>query len=205
MVLNLAKLSLLRFYYDMLDHWACRKDFQLLFCDTDSIYIAHTGRQHWDEIIQPEYRAEYDQQVNGSCHLDQVDAKEFWFPRTCCTVHKAYDKRCPGLYKVEYTGDNFIGLSSKTYVCSGGVCGQKMSSKGLQKKTLKNNAYSRFERVLTTQQSDGVQNMGFRLFNTKMYTYIQRRLGLSYYYCKRRVQADGVSTKTLDVTVNPWK
>ena len=25
-----------------------------------------------------------------------------WFPRSCCLIHKSYDKRTPGLFKIEY-------------------------------------------------------------------------------------------------------
>lgn len=33
--------------------------------------------------------------------------------------HKAYDKRTPGLFKEEWSGEGIIGLSSKTYYCFG--------------------------------------------------------------------------------------
>lgn len=41
-----------------------------------------------------------------------------WFPRTCCEEHKNYDRRTPGLFKIEFEGDEIIGLCSKTYIVS---------------------------------------------------------------------------------------
>ena len=42
-----------------------------------------------------------------------------WFPRTDTTEHKSYDKRSPGLFKVEWEGQGIIGLCSKTFYCFG--------------------------------------------------------------------------------------
>ena len=37
-----------------------------------------------------------------------------------------------------------------------------------------------------------------------MYTYEEKRQGLSYFYCKRKVSADGVHTSPLAITLSPW-
>ncbi len=42
-------------------------------------------------------------------------------------------------------------------------------------------------------------NKGFRVINNEMVTYIQHKKGLSYYYDKRVVLADGVSSVPLDI------
>ncbi len=42
-----------------------------------------------------------------------------------------FDKRTPGLIKVEWRGDGFVGLCSKTYYCFGVT--DKFSTKGLSK------------------------------------------------------------------------
>ena len=34
------------------------------------------------------------------CHK-QIHPNPYWFPRQCCTKHKAFDKRLPGLFKLE--------------------------------------------------------------------------------------------------------
>jgi hypothetical protein len=41
--------------------------------------------------------------------------KKNWFPRDDTPEHAAYDKRTPGLFKTEFTGDGMIALCSKTY------------------------------------------------------------------------------------------
>jgi hypothetical protein len=45
---------------------------------------------------------------------------------------KAYDKGTPGLFKLEYTGNGMIALSSKNYDCWGDSS-YKFSSEGIQK------------------------------------------------------------------------
>jgi hypothetical protein len=47
--------------------------------------------------------------------------------------HAAYDKRTPGLFKTEFTGDGMIALCSKTYYCFGKE--DKFSCKGINKRT----------------------------------------------------------------------
>lgn len=46
----------------------------------------------------------------------EADAEHHWFPRTCCAKHAKYDKSTAGLFKLEYQGDEMIGLCSKTYI-----------------------------------------------------------------------------------------
>ena len=69
--------------------------------DTDSVYIAIAG------LVKPELRQEFE--------LDKCN----WFPRTDTVEHRAYDKRTPRLFKVEWEGQGIIGLCSKTYYCFG--------------------------------------------------------------------------------------
>lgn len=47
--------------------------------------------------------------------------------------------------------------------------------------------------------------MGFKLHNNQICTYSQVRNGFSYFYCKRKVLADGVSTEPLDIELCPMK
>ena len=70
-----------------------------------------------DDIIKPEFMGKYQEGLTGFCNDNEVeaDAQYHWFPRTCCTKHAKYDKRTPGLFKLEYQ-DEMIGLCSKTYI-----------------------------------------------------------------------------------------
>ena len=86
-----AKLRMLQFYFDFLDKYLDRSDFQYCEMDTDSAYIAIAGPSV-DSLVKPELRAEF-----------QKD-KFNWFPRTDTPENKAYDKRTPGLFKEEWSG-----------------------------------------------------------------------------------------------------
>ena len=100
-VYQYAKLCMLQFYYDFLDKYLDCADFQMCEMDTDSAYIAIA----WDSIeslVKPELREEFQQ---DKCN---------WFPRTDTREHKAYYRRTPGLFKVEWEGEGIIGLCSKT-------------------------------------------------------------------------------------------
>ena len=99
-----AKLHMLRFYYDFLDTYLDRADFQM--CETDSAYNTISG-DSVESLVKPELREEFQQ---NKCN---------WFPRTDTREHKAYDKRTPGLFKVEWEREGIIGLCSKTYYCFG--------------------------------------------------------------------------------------
>ena len=119
-VYQYAKLRMLQFYYDFLDKYLDRSDFQMCEMDTDSAYIAISG-DSVESLVKPELREEFEQ---DKCN---------WFPRTDTREHKAYDKRTPGLFKVEWEGEGIIGLCSKTYYCFGAK--DKFSCKGVSKKT----------------------------------------------------------------------
>ena len=123
-VLQYAKLRRLEFYFDFMDVYVDRSDFEYCEMDTDSAYMAISGSS-LEEVIKPEIREQYEQGLNGFC-IDDIDidanAIHHWFPRTCCSKHAKYDKRTPGLFKLEYQGDEMIGLCSKTYI----VCKTKV-------------------------------------------------------------------------------
>ena len=98
--------------------------------------------------------------------------------------------------KVEWEGQGIIGLRSKTYHCFGAK--DKFCCKGVNKKCNEINKDNYLQVVLTKQNSSGV-NRGFRVVNNTMYTYEQVRNAFSYFYPKRKVLADGVSTTPLDI------
>ena len=56
---QLAKLRMLEFYYDFLDRYVDRRDFELIQMDTDSNYMAISGDK-LEDIIRPELRAEFE-------------------------------------------------------------------------------------------------------------------------------------------------
>ena len=64
---------------------------------------------------------------------------------------------------------------------------------------------STFRHVLNTQRVGQGTLKGFRSPNNGIATYQQRRNGLSYFYCKKRVLDDDVSTAPLDLELCPIK
>ena len=145
---------MLQFYCDFLDKYLDRSDFQMCEMNTDSAYIAISG-DSVESLVKPELRAQFEQ---DKCN---------WFPRTDTPEHKAYDKRTPGLFKVEWEGQGIIKLCSKTYYCLG--VKDKFSCKGVNKKCKEMNKDKYLHVLLTKQNSAGV-NRGFRVVNNTMYT-----------------------------------
>ena len=137
-----------------------------------------------EELIKPELRAEFEQHKNN------------WLPRTDTAANKAYDKRTPGLFKTEFDGDGIISLCSKTYYCFGRS--DKFSCKGVSKKCNDINKEKYLNVLLSKESASGV-NRGFRVINNVMYTYRQVKNGFSFFYPKRKVLEDGVTTVPLDI------
>ena len=108
--------------------------------------------------------------------------------------HKALERRTPGLYKLEGQGKEMVALCSKTYILQEGEQ-TKMSCKGINKKEVID-PMQKFHQVLSTHHSVSGTNRGFRVRDNTMFTYEQKKNGFGYFYCKRKVMADGVSTKT---------
>ena len=203
---------MLEFVYDLVYEFVPRSLIKILYMDTDSLYAAYGAPGGLEDCVPPEgrkafyeiYRNFFPSPVCDGHWDDYVRYKttggEGRSPGTDCVAcdrRRAYDRRTPGLFKVEFEGEEFVGLCSKTYYCSGYEAGSdKSSSKGVQKKR---NAFSAsdYRSVLTTQKRLMGMNMGFRAGDGRVYTYTQHKQALTYFYPKRRVHADSVSTSPL--------
>ena len=165
-VYKLAKLRMLQFYYEFLDHYLDRRDFELI-------------HEKLEDAIKPGYEAQFEED------------KKLWL---------AWDKwsnREPGLFKLEKQATFGIALCSKCYYMEDKATGQaKVSSKGVNKRQNEMRG-ARFERALEGSR-DMATNRGFRMHNGAMYTYEQRKLGLSAYYDKRWVLEDGIHTEPIE-------
>lgn len=104
-----------------------------------------------------------------------------------------------GLFKVEWAGQGFVGLSAKTYFCynTDNPDKDKYSSKGVNKSIKLTREH--YLSVLNTKEPIITTNKGFIFKNRDMLTYNMEKVGLSYLYCKRKVLGDGISTTYLDV------
>ena len=115
---------MLQFYYDYLDKYMNRSDFE--FCEnyTDSAYIAISG-ESIDELVKPEMLEQYE---TDKCN---------WSPRTDTVEHAKYDKRTPGLFKVEWEGGRkwlYISVYVVRRICCFGGGKDKFSCKGVNKR-----------------------------------------------------------------------
>ena len=78
MILQYAKLRMLSFYYDCLDKYIDRSDFELIQMDTDSLYFA-ISQPTFRDVIKPDMIEEYDTCLNSCGDISKSD----WFPRIC--------------------------------------------------------------------------------------------------------------------------
>ena len=120
-VYQYAKLRMLQFYYDFVDRYVERPLFQYCEMDTDSAYIALAGESN-DGLVRADRRAHYfrnrSQWLPAECcdeHEDdyvcaRIAGRPWTATESCCLARKAFDKWTPGLFKVEWRGDGFIGL-----------------------------------------------------------------------------------------------
>ena len=198
---------MLQFYYDFVDKYVERPLFQYCEMDTDSAYIALAG-ESIDGLVRADRRAHYfrnrSQWLPAECcdeyEDDYVCARIAGRPWTdtesYCFARKAFDKRTPGLFKVAWRGDGFIGLSRKTYYCFDAT--DKYSTKGLRKR---HNDIDKdtFFTVLKNRRSGGGFNRGFRVHDSSVMTCIQERAALTYFYGKQEVLSDGLSRAPLEV------
>ena len=177
-VYQLAKLRMLEFYYEFLDYYIDRRDFELIQMDTDSMYFA-LAHDKFEDAIKPGYRPQFEVEKKSWLAWDKWNNQE------------------PSLFKLEKQGTRAIALCSKCYYVEDETSGgAKMSSKGVNKRQ-NELRWERYERALEGSR-DMATNRGFRMQNGSMYTYEQRKLGLSAYYDKRFVLEDGIHTKLLE-------
>ena len=205
-ILQLAKLRMLEFYYDLMLYYFNRSDFQYVTMDTDSAYFATSA--NFEDIVIPSKRAEFFSQydkwfVPPFCPEHKKDfvktklVRKEWHLRECCKKAFDFHKRTPGLFKEEFCGDGIIALNSKMYFCFGNF-GNKISSKGVSKvhNSLQKEQY--LETLKKRVTLAGI-NKGIIRKNNKMFTYSQRRNALNFFYAKRYVHDDGVTTSPLNV------
>ena len=203
-VYQYAKLRMLQFHYECLDKYVSREDYQLCEMDTDSLYMALSGKS-MEDVVRPNLKKEFYENYHEWFPAEACDEHRSEFvsarvagtdwcteDRPCCQSRKRFDKRTPGLFKVEFEGDGIVALCSKTYFCFGDK-GDKLSCKGLRKC---NNVLTKqkYLHVLKSQISGGGVNVGFKTDGKSVFTYEQQRASLSFLYFKRQVHCDGVTT-----------
>jgi len=205
-VYSYAKLKMLSFYYDFLDKYIDRADFEMIQMDTDSAYCAFSS-ENIENLIKPELKEEYMRDKYNwfpSESNDIVTIPESGTDQILHITRKQFDKRTPGLMKEEARLDFMIALCSKMYY--GGLLDEngnetgknKYSSKGLQHN---HNVMTkdRYYDVLFNGVMDKGLNKGFQIVNNSVVTYELNKSGLTFQYDKRQVLPDGVSTIPLEI------
>lgn len=203
-ILQHAKLRMLQFYYDCLCVYLNREDFEFIETDTDSAYFAVSAESLESLVVGTNREKKFLDPISENCTDIEVEADmDHWFPRTCCPKHKNYDKRTPGLFKLEASGHEMFALASKTYLLLSQI-EDKLTCKGVNKKHVVGGK-GIFHHVLSTERSVTCENVGFRALKGTIMTYEQTKKGFSYFYCKREVLDDGIRTKPLKLTLCPIK
>ena len=210
-VLMYAKLRMLEFYYDCLDYYLNREDYELVQMDTDSIYFAVSYKLSTSSLeshpLLPLVKSgkidEFRRTLYNYCDDEwEPDFSKHYFPRQCCQKHNVYDQKTPGLFKLEKSGVAITGLCSKTYCLKLRDGGEKSAVKGVNKSKLKH-TYERMNQVLQSGETQEETNMGFRMDSCKMKTYEENKKAFNYLYLKRQVLPDGIHTKPLDLILEP--
>ena len=201
-----AKLRMLELYYNFFERFCEVNKFEELELDTDSLYLAPSEKELYD-CIRDESRAEWELMGTEDCKDDfTANATTNFFQRTCCTKLMEHDKREPGLFKKEFRCTEMLRLCSKTYCCYDSNSNKYIfSSKGLNKRRLEDcgdGPMAKYRKVLDEFINVTSTNRGFRTVHHSVATYEQTEKGLSYFYPKRIVDADGIHTHHLSLQTN---
>ena len=182
---------MLELCYDFLDKYLSKQDFELHYMDTDSFYLAMSG-DFLDEIVKPVMEQAY-----------KADKKS-WL------ATDEFSEKTPGLFKLEFVGTRGVWLTAKCYLVQNEADKNKYSCKGVSKRH--NDLYfQHYKEVLDAFLKTGIdselegkdidkaENRGFRVYDQGIVTYEQSKLGLSAYYNKHYVLADGIHIRSLHI------
>ena len=202
-ILQYAKLKMLELYYNFFERFCDVNRFEELELDTDSLCLALSEKELYD-CIRDESEAEWSLLRTEDCKDGfTANATTNFFPRTCCTKHMKHYKRELGLFKEEFRCTERLSLCSKTYCCYDSNSNKyKFSSKGLNKKTLEDccdGPMTKYRKGLYEIINVTSTNRSSRTDHHSVATYEQTKKGLSYFYPKRIVDADGIRTRPLNL------
>ena len=190
-VLDAAKIHMINFYYHVILEHCDRKKIDLVSMDTDSFTFALAAedihatvypsmQKSWDEIVKPRWFS------HSPC-----DTKTF------CDIASDCNKRLPGPFKEEFSGDKAIGLSSKLFTVTAMKPGgeTKTASKGLKQKNMFDDASQLFQRTLINNEPMIVQYTSLQRQKETMATLDSSR-AVSRKYCKRKINENDISRTT---------
>ncbi len=209
-ILNYAKLSLLKFYYDFIKKYIPDHRLSIMETDTDSLYLA-LSKQSLERCVSTCMMDNFLEEIREWMPIQACDEhfEEYcqsvknikqWQPHDCCIRKFKEESRTPGKWKLEASGDEMICLNSKTYILQNqSTASTKQSTKGVSK-VQNNYCIQNFKTVLESQDSQSGINRGIKSDKHKdLVTYTQSRTALTYMYIKRKVLEDGVNTEPLEL------
>lgn len=159
---------MLEFYYDCVDKFCNREDFQLMAMDTYSLYMALSADCLTD-IIKPDMQSLFEKE------------KHQWFPRSQLPASAAFDRREPGLFIEEFVGTAMVALCCKTYCVENNehVRTSKFSCKCLNKSNF-SHPLTLYKEVLFNQSSADETNCGFRTRDNTIFYLCTASTGLNF-------------------------
>lgn len=209
-----AKYHMLSFLYEYFYPCMDLNKIELSFSDTDSLAFS-LSEDNFEMCLLPEkkqffyenWHKWFPRQACSEHYKKWLDLKcssenyvEFE-QQKCCKDCTQYDQRTLFLFKKELENiDCFVSLCAKTYICISKFFDLKISSKGLQKnRNADRLQIMNFLNVLSEQRDMYGLNRGFRYVTQVhgMTSYKELRRGLPFYYQKRNVLEDCISTEPL--------
>ena len=194
---------MLELYYNFFEKFCDVNKIEELEMDTDSLYLALSEKEMHD-CIREESKVEWELMGTEDCKdVLTANATTNFFPITCCTEHKKHDKGEPGRFREEFRCTEMLCLCSKTYSCYDSNSNQyKFSSKVFNKRTLEDcggGPMAKYRKVMDEFINVTSTIGGFRSVHHSAPNYEQTKNGLSYFYPKRIVDADGIHTRPLNL------
>ena len=168
---------MLEIYYDFLDKYFSRQDFELCYMDADSFYLVVSG-DSLDEIVRPEMRQGYEADKKNWLATDK------------------FTERTPGLFKPEFVGTRSVWLTAKCYLVQNEANEDDKYKCKFDSKKHNDLHFQRYKNVLDVflktrrdteleeKDIDKAKNVGFRVYGQGVVTYEQNKLRLSAYYDK---------------------
>jgi hypothetical protein len=218
-VYQLAKLRMLAFYYDCVDKYIDHSDFEYLEMDTDSGYIAFSGEQPFPDLVKPELREHFEAHKYEWFPREDTDDNAKYDKRT----PGLFKEEWRGNAMVSLSSKNYICYEGDLIKANwfNKTTGKeeplfhktKCSAKGIQKSNNKDIfTPEKFESVINEKVTLQATNRGFRVvkqttlfddqrmtIEPQVQTYEQQKNGCGFYYDKRIVLEDGITTIPLKI------
>ena len=190
-VLDAAKIHMVNFYYYIIRGYCDMRKIDLISMDTDSFTLALAAKDIHSCVL-PEKKEEWENTVRPVWFSHQpCDTKTF------CNLQSHCNKRTPGPFKEEFSGEKAIGLSSKLFTVTSLKPGgsTKTASKGLKQKNMFSDCSELFEKTLVDDEPMTVMYTSLQRQSDTMTT-VDNSRSVSRKYSKRKVNDDDVTRTT---------